>query len=90
MNLFEKVLGCFVNNIAMGQGLFQIGSLEAKGEGIQFSNWMNGVSIDDELSFFNILTMMFFNNFIYMLITYYIDNIIPGEHGIRKPWHYTV
>ena len=31
---------------------------------------------------------MFFNNFIHLALTYYFENVMPGNHGIAKPWHF--
>ncbi len=32
--------------------------------------------------------IMFLNNFIHLFVAYYFDNLMPGDHGIAKPWYF--
>jgi ABC-type lipoprotein export system ATPase subunit len=90
MNLAEKIIACFVNNLAMGEGLNLIAQFEAKGEGVNFSNWSQGYNVDDKFSLLQVMIVMVFNNVIHILLTLYFENIAPGIHGIAKPWHYPI
>ena len=36
------------------------------------------------------MIIMFFNNFIHLLLTYYFENVIPGDFGSTKPWYFPV
>jgi len=90
MNLAEKLLACFVNNLGMAEGLQLIANFEAKGEGVNFSNWTRGFSVDDNFTMFEVMIILFFNNFIHLFWTFYLENVMPGIHGIAKPWHFLV
>ena len=32
--------------------------------------------------------IMFLNNFVHLFVAYYFDNLMPGDHGIAKPWYF--
>ena len=81
MTLGDKLLALFVNNLAMGEGIQLIGIFEAKGTGINFSNWSQGESVDDSFSFLQVMLVMFFNNFIHLILLYYFEQVLPGDHG---------
>nr|QNH67859.1 ATP-binding cassette transporter subfamily A member 3 X2 [Brachionus rotundiformis] len=88
MTMVDKVLSLFVNNLAMSEGVLLIGMFEGKGTGINFSNWNEGISVDDSFSMTIVLFVMFINNIIHIMLTYYFDSILPGDHGIAKPWNF--
>jgi len=88
MNLASKILALFVNNLAMSEGIQLIGMFEGKGTGINFSNWTTGISVDDTFNLFQVMIVMFFNNFIHLGLLYYFESIFPGDHGIGKPWYF--
>ncbi|RNA15834.1 ATP-binding cassette sub-family A member 3, partial [Brachionus plicatilis] len=84
MTLGLKVISCFVNNLAMSLGIQLIGMFEGKGTGIDFSNWNEGLSVDDTFSLLNVMIIMLANNFINLILLYYFDNVLPGDRGISK------
>lgn len=90
VSLFLKTIVCFVNNLAMSMGLQLIGQFEGKGTGVNFDNWTTGVSVDDDFAMITVIIFLFFNNFIHMIITYYLDQVLPGEHGIARPWYFPI
>jgi ATP-binding cassette subfamily A (ABC1) protein 3 len=90
MNLMDKVLALFVNNLALSEGVQLIGMFEGKGSGITFSNWTEGLSVDDNFSFIMVIIVMIVNNFIHVLLLFYFEQVLPGDHGIAKPWNFPV
>ena len=88
MNLADKIAACFVNNLALSEGVQLIAMFESKGEGINFSNWNQSFSVDDDFTLLQVMIIMFFNSFIHLILTYYFENVLPGIHGIAKPWHF--
>nr|UOU03313.1 ATP-binding cassette subfamily A3-2 [Brachionus rubens] len=90
MTLVDKILALFMNNLAMSEGVQLIGMFEGKGTGINFSNWTEGISIDDSFSLSTIMLVMFINNFIHLALTYYFDNVLPGDHGIAQSWDFPI
>ena len=85
---FEKIILSFVNNLGMSLGVQLIGIFEGLGYGINFSNFTRGISLQDTFSMFNVMVILFLNNFVHMFLIYYFDNLFPGDHGVGKPWHF--
>jgi len=67
-----------------------IGQWEGKGIGVNFKNWTTGLSVDDNFTMISVLIFLVLDNFIYLAITFYVERINPGQHGIAKPWHFPV
>jgi ATP-binding cassette subfamily A (ABC1) protein 3 len=88
MNLLDKILALFINNLALSEGIQLIGMFEGKGTGINFSNWTSGLSVDDNFCMIIVMAFMCFNTFFYMVMAIYFDNIFPGNYGIARPWYY--
>uniref|UniRef100_A0A8D8UDB1 ATP-binding cassette sub-family A member 5 n=1 Tax=Cacopsylla melanoneura TaxID=428564 RepID=A0A8D8UDB1_9HEMI len=58
--------------------------MELSGEGVQWSNlWTNPDKIG--LSVGQSLVMMVVDILLYGFLAYYLDNVLPSAHGIRKP-----
>jgi ABC-type multidrug transport system fused ATPase/permease subunit len=83
-----KFLFAFINNMSMGMGVLLIGVFESTGTGLSFSNISDGINITDHFSMAHILFIMFLNNFLHIFLLYYFDNVLPGDHGIAKPWNF--
>lgn len=90
MNLVTKLLAALLNNLAMSEGVQLIGIFEAKGTGVNFSNWTQGPSVDDDFSLFLVMCVMFFLNFVHLTFLYYFENVMPGDHGLAKPWYFPI
>nr|QNH67858.1 ATP-binding cassette transporter subfamily A member 3 X1 [Brachionus rotundiformis] len=90
MSLALKIISCFVNNLAMSLGIQLIGMFEGKGTGINFSNWSEGISVDDTFSLLNVIVIMFANNLINLILLYYFDNVLPGDKGIPRSWLFPI
>lgn len=90
MTYFMKIAACFVNNLGMAEGMFMIGQFEGKGTGIDFTNWTDGFAVDDEFCFLQVLIILFVNNFVHILLTYYFENVMPSDFGSTKPWYFPV
>lgn len=88
LNSIVKFFSCFVNNLGMCLGIHIISLLEGIGIGVQFENFKNGVYADEKFSLFDVMIIMFVNNFIHLFVMYYCDNVFPGNHGIPKPWYF--
>ena len=69
-------------------GVHLVGLYEGKGVGVNFDNWNKGVNEEDMFAFSDTIWIMFFNNFIQMFVAYYLDQVMPGDHGIAKPWKF--
>jgi ABC-type multidrug transport system fused ATPase/permease subunit len=63
---------------------------EGKGVGVQWSNFASGISVDDNFSLLLVMIFMFLLNFIHLAILYYLENVMPGDHGLARPWYFPV
>lgn len=88
LTLFSKICSCFICNLAMCLGVQLIGIFEGQGIGINFSNLNEGHSPDDPFSLLQIIIVMFMNNIVHIFLTYYFENIMPGDYGVPKPWYF--
>ena len=90
MTMATKILAAFVNNLAMSEGIQLIGMFEGKGVGINWSNWYQGISVDDDFALIHVMAMLVAINFIHVILLYYFEQVLPGQHGIARPWHFPV
>lgn len=58
------------------------------GEGAQFDNFSSPGTVDDNLSLLDCILMLLFDTVIHLLITWYLDNVRPGEFGVPKPVYF--
>jgi len=72
----------------MGMGVLLIGVFESTGTGLNFSNIADGINITDHFSMAHVLFVMILNNFLHIFLLYYLDNVLPSDHGIAKPWNF--
>ncbi|XP_056156372.1 phospholipid-transporting ATPase ABCA1-like [Lampris incognitus] len=83
-----KVAVSLLSCVAFGYGCENFSKYEEQGIGIQ---WYNiGVSPEegDHYSFIVSIIMMLFDAFLYWLLTWYTENVFPGQYGIPKPWYF--
>ncbi|XP_048188151.1 ATP-binding cassette sub-family A member 17-like [Perognathus longimembris pacificus] len=81
----QKISFCLFSNVAMAMGIRFISRFEAEGTGLQ---WKNMGSITGEFSFTQVLLMLLLDSFLYCLITWYMENIFPGNFQTSKPWYF--
>ena len=63
---------------------------EGKGVGVDFNNWTRGNTVEDAFSLFQVMAIMLANNFVHVALAYYVGSVMPGEHGLAKPWHFPI
>lgn len=61
---------------------------EGNSVGIQWSNLSKTASPDDTLTIEHIIIMFFVDTIIYLLITWYVEAVFPGEYGVPLPWYF--
>lgn len=88
MQLFEKLLLCLLSNTAMAFGIQLIVRFEGTGEGLQWSNMFQPVTVDDSLTVGYVLLMMLGTAVLYMLIALYVEKIFPGQYGVPMKWYF--
>lgn len=88
MALFEKLLMCLLSNTGMAFGFQIILRYEGTGEGMQWINFWKPVTVDDDLSLGYVILMLLATSALYLIITLYVEQILPGQYGVPRPWYF--
>ncbi|KAF4110511.1 hypothetical protein G5714_007542 [Onychostoma macrolepis] len=88
MGFGAKIATSLLSCVAFGYGCENFSRYEEQGIGIQWRNIWVSPQEDDRYSFIVSIFMMLFDAFIYWILTWYIENIYPGQYGIPKPWYF--
>jgi ATP-binding cassette subfamily A (ABC1) protein 3 len=75
-------------NSGLALGSMIIAMWEGNSVGIQWSNLSKTASPDDTLTIEHIILMFFVDTIIYLLITFYVETVFPGEYGVPLPWYF--
>ncbi|XP_072526701.1 phospholipid-transporting ATPase ABCA1-like [Salminus brasiliensis] len=82
--LATSLLSC----VAFGYGCENFARYEEQGVGIQWKNIWISSQEDDPYSFIVSIIMMLIDTLLYWILTWYIENVFPGQYGIPKPWYF--
>ncbi|KAG7461875.1 hypothetical protein MATL_G00195770 [Megalops atlanticus] len=88
MTFRAKIAVSLLSSVAFGYGCENFSRYEEQGLGIQWSNIGQSPEEGDRYSFVVSVIMMLIDSFIYWLLTWYIENVFPGQYGIAKPWYF--
>lgn len=88
MSLSSKLTVCLSSNTAMAYGFQLILRFEGIGEGLQWSNFWRPVNVDDNLTVGLTMCLMLVTSCIYMLITLYVEKVMPGSYGVPEKWYF--
>ena len=58
------------------------------GKGIQWDSFTRPATVDGNFTFGDAILMLWIDSAIYILITWYIDCVRPGEYGIPQPFYF--
>ena len=65
-----KIAFCILSNTCVGLGINTISLLEIRGEGVQWSNLAEPISLDDNFHLGYVLMMLILDSIVYMLIAW--------------------
>ncbi|KAL8560975.1 hypothetical protein ACOMHN_061189 [Nucella lapillus] len=88
MTSAQKLAACLDFNQAMAFGANVIGRFEGTGEGARWSNVYRKASVDDNFSLLDAMLMLLLDSALHLLITWYVDNVRPGDYGVPKPFYF--
>ncbi|XP_055298016.1 phospholipid-transporting ATPase ABCA3-like isoform X5 [Sitodiplosis mosellana] len=88
LSLRSKLIACISSNTAMAYGFQLILRFEGTGEGLQWSNFWRPVSVDDSLTVGITMCFMLGTSLIYLLITLYVEKVLPGNYGVPEKWYF--
>ncbi|CAD7090835.1 unnamed protein product [Hermetia illucens] len=75
-------------NTAMAFGFKIILNWEAAAVGAQWHNLFETITIEENLTLGHIMLMMIADTVIYMIITLYLEKIMPGSYGRVYKWYF--
>ncbi|KAM9836585.1 phospholipid-transporting ATPase ABCA1 [Aulostomus maculatus] len=83
-----KVAVSLLSCVAFGFGCENFSKYEEQGIGIQWSNIAKSPDEGERYTFIVSIVMMLFDAALYWALTWYIENVFPGQYGIPKPWYF--
>ncbi|XP_059350163.1 phospholipid-transporting ATPase ABCA1-like [Daphnia carinata] len=87
-SLSTLVLASLFSDVSFGIGCWYFASHEQSGEGAQWSNIAVSPKDGDAYSLLGCILMMLFDAVLYLVLTWYIETVFPGQYGIPKPWYF--
>ncbi|XP_072009201.1 ATP-binding cassette sub-family A member 13 isoform X2 [Engystomops pustulosus] len=87
-NFKIQCLLCLLSTTAFGQGIFLITSFENEGIGIQWTTLHQPIIHPGAMSFGWTCWMIFIDSILYLMLGWYLSNILPGSSGQRKMWNF--
>ncbi|XP_058837017.1 phospholipid-transporting ATPase ABCA3-like [Topomyia yanbarensis] len=88
MGTGSKIGWCLFFNSAMSYGILGTMRMEANQLGLRWSSLFTPATIDDGLSVGLVMVMLLVDALIYLLIALYVEQVMPGEFGVAKPWNF--
>ncbi|XP_067683951.1 phospholipid-transporting ATPase ABCA3-like isoform X2 [Haliotis asinina] len=88
MSRSSKLASSLLFNLGMAMGANVISLYEGAGSGAQWSNFAEPATIDDNFTLLDAILMLLGDTAIHLLITWYLDNVRPGEFGVPKPFYF--
>uniref|UniRef100_A0A672PFE5 P-type phospholipid transporter n=1 Tax=Sinocyclocheilus grahami TaxID=75366 RepID=A0A672PFE5_SINGR len=78
----------FLSPVAFGFGCEYFALFEEQGVGIQWNNLFSSPMEEDNYNLTTCLILMYFDAFLYGVMTWYIEAVFPGQYGIPRPWYF--
>ncbi|XP_054649053.1 phospholipid-transporting ATPase ABCA1-like [Dunckerocampus dactyliophorus] len=83
-----KVFASLLSPVAFGFGCEYFALFEEQGVGIEWKNLVDSPLEEDDFSLRTAIIMMYFDSFLYGVLTWYIEAVFPGQYGIPRPWYF--
>ncbi|XP_034545071.1 phospholipid-transporting ATPase ABCA1-like isoform X3 [Notolabrus celidotus] len=83
-----KVFASLLSPVAFGFGCEYFALFEEQGVGIQWKNLFSSPLEEDDFSLRTAIVLMYFDSFLYGLLTWYLEAVFPGQYGIPRPWFF--
>uniref|UniRef100_A0A3P9L2N4 P-type phospholipid transporter n=1 Tax=Oryzias latipes TaxID=8090 RepID=A0A3P9L2N4_ORYLA len=88
MGFQAKVGVSLLSCVAFGYGCENLSKFEEQGVGIQWHNIATSPEEGQRYTFIVSILMMLLDAAIYWVLTWYIENVFPGQYGIPRPWYF--
>ncbi|RXN29147.1 ATP-binding cassette sub-family A member 1-like protein [Labeo rohita] len=83
-----KVIASLLSPVAFGFGCEYFALFEEQGVGLQWNNLFSSPMEEDNYNLTTCLILMYFDAFMYGVMTWYIEAVFPGQYGIPRPWYF--
>ncbi|XP_078733168.1 phospholipid-transporting ATPase ABCA1-like [Lampetra fluviatilis] len=83
-----KILASLLSTVSFGFGSEYISQYEQLGVGSQPSNLRVSTVDGDRYSLVTSIIMMFLDALLYGVLTWYIENVFPGQYGVPRRWYF--
>ncbi|XP_037714104.1 ATP-binding cassette sub-family A member 3-like [Drosophila subpulchrella] len=88
LGLYTKLGWSLIPNTAMSLGFKVIVNFEEVGDGLQWSTLFSPASEGDPLTVGAVIIMMLVSSIMCMIICLYIEQVMPGNFGVPRPWNF--
>ncbi|KAL8582197.1 hypothetical protein ACOMHN_004116 [Nucella lapillus] len=85
-----KMFTCLSSNIAFGFGCSYIARYEEQALGSQWGNIGDSPVPNDTFSLESCIWMMFLDAALYLVLTWYIEAVFPGQYGMPRKWYFPI
>uniref|UniRef100_A0A4W6E3E1 ABC transporter domain-containing protein n=1 Tax=Lates calcarifer TaxID=8187 RepID=A0A4W6E3E1_LATCA len=85
---FGAKVASLLSCVAFGYGCENFSKYEEQGIGIQWYNIGKSPEEGGRYTFIVSIIMMLLDAALYWMLTWYIENVFPGQYGIPKPWYF--
>ncbi|XP_057304734.1 phospholipid-transporting ATPase ABCA3-like [Hydractinia symbiolongicarpus] len=83
-----KAASCLLPNSCLGIMIHIISQRESSQVGVTWDNLSENTSVDDNYTLGQAFGMLIFDCILYGILTWYIENVFPGEFGIPQPFYF--
>jgi len=88
VGLSPKLGWSLIPNTAMSLGFKVIVNFEEVGDGLQWSTLFSPASEGDPLTVGAVIIMMLVSSTVCMIICLYVEQVMPGNFGVPRPWNF--
>ncbi|XP_061768543.1 phospholipid-transporting ATPase ABCA1-like isoform X2 [Nerophis ophidion] len=88
LSFWVKVAASLLSCVAFGFGCENFSKYEEQGIGIQWYNVGQSPEDGERYTFIVSIVMMLLDAALYWTLTWYIENVFPGQYGIPKVWYF--
>ncbi|CAD7687011.1 unnamed protein product [Nyctereutes procyonoides] len=87
LSVVVQMFLCLLSTTAFGQGVFFVTFLEGQEAGVQWDN-LSQPPEQTGMTFGWVCWMILFDSGLYFVCGWYLNNLVPGAFGLRKPWYF--
>ncbi|CAL4102208.1 unnamed protein product, partial [Meganyctiphanes norvegica] len=88
LGLAPKLLSCLLPNMCITWAFKVISMFEGRSVGVNMTNLWETGNPKDQLTPGMILIMLAVDTILFLIITWYVDQINPGQYGVPRPYYF--